>query len=421
MTSGLALDTNRAPSQVARASATIQVGLLGCGNVGSAFAALARAGSEPTLRITHALVRDCLRPRPTLHPSAERVASGAAILATSPDVVVELLGGIEPARTLILEALLRAIPVVTANKSLLAAHGAELRDAAARTSTPLLYEAAVIAGVPFLGTFARRPHASEVFSLVGIANGTSNYILTRARNAGCGIDVPLADAQRLGYAEPDPAKDVDGIDAAEKLVVLLQHFAHAAVRTEAVETVGIREIASADVDHAAELGGTLKPVIFADWTDRLQAFSGPAFVPLRHVLASVDGAENAIVLNGRRGRLVFRGPGAGPEVTAATVLDDVLEAMSSPPVRLPRLENVEPAIPDTGWFVTLGGSRLPGGVEIADLLASYGIYLQRTGGTGRESFSAVTWPAPRARIDSALRAVAAGAGCETKHFRALDV
>ena len=432
MTSVVALDTRSAPS-TSRASATIHIALLGCGNVGSAFAALVRDGSQSPLRITHALVRDCLRPRPTLHPAAERVVTGAALFTTPPDVLVELLGGIEPARTLVLEALHRGIPVVTANKSLLAAHGAELRAAATRSSTPLLYEAAVVAGVPFLSTFARRPHAAEITSLAGIANGTSNYILTRARDARCGIDKPLADAQRLGYAEPDPSSDIDGIDAAQKLVVLLQHFAHANIRTDAVETTGIRAIDCADIDHVAELGGTLKPVIFADWTGNLQAFSGPAFVPLRHQLATVDGAENAIILNGRRGRLVFRGPGAGPEVTAATVLDDVLEAMTTPrPVAFPRLERVEPTTPETGWFVTLAGSRLPGGADIADLLSSYGIYLQRTSASGRERFAAMTWPASRARVETALRAIEAAAGatvqhgaarhsCVAKHFRALEV
>ena len=228
MTSAVALDPTRAPSpETTRASSTIHVGLLGCGNVGSAFAALTRGAAHTTLRVTHALVRDCLRPRPALDPGALRVASGAAIFEPPPDVVVELLGGIEPARSLVLESLYRGIPVVTANKSLLAAHGAELREVATRTSTPLLYEAAVIAGVPFLGNFARRPHAADVNGLVGIANGTSNYILTRARDARCGIDAALAEARQRGYAEPDPSNDIDGIDAAEKLVVLLQHFAHA--------------------------------------------------------------------------------------------------------------------------------------------------------------------------------------------------
>ena len=304
--------------------------------------------------------RDNTRPHTRLSPAAtdaapaaRRVVDPGAFFATPPDVLVELLGGIEPARTLVLEALHRGIPVVTANKSLLAAHGVELREAATRSSTPLLYEAAVVAGVPFLGIFARRPNAADVKSLIGVVNGTSNYILTQARDRRCGIDQPLAEAQRLGYAEPDPSSDIDGIDAAQKLVVLLQHFAHVNVRTEAIETGGIRDIDSAEIDHAAELGGTLKPVISADWNEQLQAFSGTAFIPRGHLLAGVDGVENALVLSGRRGRLVFRGPGAGPEVTAATVLDDVLEAVTmQSTVVFPRLDRQEPSTPVTGWFVT---------------------------------------------------------------------
>lgn len=425
MRSVVAFDAARALSaRGSVASSPIDIALLGCGNVGSAFAALAQG--EPAtrqVRITHVLVRDCRRPRPTLQADAARIDNGTAVFATPPDVLVELLGGIEPARSLVVEALHRGIPVVTANKSLLAAHGAELRDVAARTATPLLYEAAVIAGVPFLGTFGRRPHAASVTSLAGIANGTSNYILTRARDARCGIDVPLADAQRLGYAEPDPSKDIDGIDAAEKLIVLLQHFATVDTHAPSLETTGIRSIDATDIDHAGELGGTIKPVIWADWSGRLQAFAGPAFIPSRHVLAPVDGAENAIVLTGPRGRLVFRGPGAGPDVTAATVMDDVFEAATtSRPIAFPTLEPVEPAAPETGWFLTLAAAQLPRGVEVADLLASHGIYLRRASETmvGRRSFAALTWPAPRPKIESALRALAAAAGCETKLFRALE-
>ena len=276
--------------------------------------------------------------------------------------------------------------------------------------------------MPFLGIFARRPNAADVKSLIGVVNGTSNYILTQARDRRCGIDEPLAEAQRLGYAEPDPSSDIDGIDAAQKLVVLLQHFAHVNVRTEAIETGGIRDIDSAEIDHAAELGGTLKPVISADWNGQLQAFSGTVFIPRGHLLAGVDGVENALVLSGRRGRLVFRGPGAGPEVTAATVLDDVLEALTmQSTVVFPRLDRQEPSSPVTGWFVTLAGSLLPDGVDIADLLASYGIYLQRTSTGGRGTFAAVTWPAPRLRLEAALRALEAATRCATKHYRALDV
>jgi homoserine dehydrogenase len=421
MSSVAALETRADVRAAAQTSALINIALLGCGNVGSAFAALAADGARRPLRITHALVRDCMRPRQTLDPEAHRIGDGREIFQSRPDVVVELLGGLEPARGLVTEALVRGIPVVTANKSLLAAHGTELREIAARTATPLLYEAAVIAGVPFLGTFARRPYASAVTSLAGIANGTSNYILTRARDVRCGIDLPLREAQHLGYAETDPCKDVDGFDAAEKLAVLLQHFAGVQASTDVLDVTGIRNISSDDIGHAADLGGTIKPVIAADWSGGLCAFVGPAFVPLRHVLASVDGAENAIIFNGPRGRLVFQGPGAGPEVTAATVMDDVVEAVKWwRPNEVPVLRAADPASPETGWMISARGTRLPAAIDIADLLASFGVYLRRTTDAGCERFAALTWPVPSEVIDEALGAVRRSSGCSASRYRTLE-
>lgn len=403
----------------------LDIALLGCGTVGSAFAALAQCpGPDRGVRITHALVRDLRRSRPTLHAGVERIADGREALAAAPDVLVELLGGIEPARTLVVEALHRRIPVVTANKSLLAAHGAELRALSASTATPLLYEAAVIAGVPFLGTFARRHQAARITGFSGIANGTSNYVLTRARDERCGISPALADAQRLGLAEPDPSNDIDGIDAAEKLVVLLQHFAASSVQASAVEVDGIRRIAAADLDQARTLGGTIKPVIFADWRDSLRAFAGPAFVASTHVLAAVDGAENALVLNGRHGRLLFRGPGAGPDVTAATVMDDVHEAVRAGAAREAQVvQAVSPQTPETPWFLRLAAPKLPPSVDVADLLASHGLFLQRTDRRsvgGLESFAALSLASTRPRIERALGALRAAASCDTFLCRVLE-
>jgi len=426
MTVALPPDAERdVRSRTVAAPASLDVALLGCGTVGSAFAGLAQL--EPpdrAVRITHALVRDHGRDRPTLLPDVRRIYDGRSIFATSPDVVVELLGGIEPARTLVLEALHRGIPVVTANKSLLAAHGGELREAATRTATPLLYEAAVIAGVPFLGTFSRRPFAARVTGFTGIVNGTSNYVLTRARNERIGIAPALADAQRLGLAEPNPADDIDGIDAAEKLIVLLQQFAAVNVAPADVETDGIGRITAADIDDARALGGTIKPVIAADWSERLRAFAGPAFLGRRHLLASVDSAENALILEGPRGRMVFRGPGAGPDVTAATVLDDVHEAARATiPVTLPSLRRAQPSAPETPWFIRVTAPRLPRRIEIADLLASHGVYLQRTqrGSAGHaEGCAALTLPCSRPRIERALRALGAAARCDVRLLRALE-
>jgi homoserine dehydrogenase len=213
----------------------IRIGLLGVGTVGSAVARLALTCPDELgwpLRITTGLVRDLDKPR--LPDSLELTVCGTAVLDSDPDVVIEVLGGLEPARTLVLEALRRRIPVVTANKSLLAHHGEELLDAAALAGVPLRYEAAVVAGVPFLGTFARRPLASRVTSIFAVVNGTSNFVLSQMDDLGCDFDAAVARAQALGFAEPDPSKDVDGIDASEKLTILVrQFFGRASRRTAA--------------------------------------------------------------------------------------------------------------------------------------------------------------------------------------------
>ena len=427
MSSVVALDVARElRARRVPACRPIDVALLGCGNVGAAFAALTtrpHATAVP-VEISTALVRDARRDRPGLWGGALRTSRADQVFAGTPDVVVELLGGTDPARSLVLEALQRQIPVVTANKSLLARHGQELREAAAATLTPLLYEAAVIAGVPFLGTFARRPYAAQISSLVGIANGTSNYVLTRAAVDRVGIDAALADAQRHGYAEPDPANDVDGIDAVEKLTVLLQHFAGTDIAPADIETRGLRTLTAAALEDAAALDGTIKPVIVADWSSTLSAFVGPAFVPDDHLLASVDGAENALVLAGTRGRIVFRGPGAGPDVTAATVLDDVFEAVAGGgPSSGGRLQRQPCETPETEWFVSLSAARLPRALDIADLLASHGVFIRRTGprrsAHGIERVSALTWPATRPRLERALAALEAASGCRASAFRAL--
>jgi hypothetical protein len=166
-------------------------------------------------------------------------------------------------------------------------------------------------------------------------------------------------------------------------------------------------------------------VIFADWTDGLQAFAGPAFVPAAHVLARVDGVENALLLGGARGRLLFQGPGAGPEITAATVLDDVREiaAGTAAPLR-GELKTDRAAAPETEWMVTLEGARLPRPLDVADLLASHGVFGHRVSARysrdGHEYQSFLTWPGTRSRLERGLQALTRAAGCSTAALRALE-
>lgn len=408
-------------------ASSVDIALLGCGNVGASLARLAAGASDhlTPVRITGAFVRDPARPRP-LDRGATVTSNARALLDSGPSVVVELLGGVEPARSILLAALDRRIPVVTANKTLLARHGRELREAAAATSTALLYEAAVLAGVPFLGTFARRPHAAAATSLVGIANGTSNYVLSRCADGAADVAGALADARRLGYAEPDARADVSGADAAEKLAVLFQHFAGREVDVDRIETSGIDTIDRMQILPAAELGGRLKPVIYGDWTEGPEAFAGVAFVPAAHALTRVDGVENAILLGARHGRLLFQGPGAGPDATAATVLDDVREIAAGTSGTWAR--TIAPSTvdaPESEWLVTLSAPRLPAVHDVADLLASFGIFTHRTTvkhtDGGREFRSCLAWRSSRPRLEQALGALRRAAGCEASALRALEV
>jgi len=421
--------TEGAVGPARHASSEIRLGLFGLGQVGSAVAALARDHPEALgrrLRIVAALVRDpAARARPEDVPLT---TSARQVFEKEPTVVVEALGGLEPARSVVLEAIARGIPVVTANKSLLAQRGDELLDTAAAAGVPLHYEASVIAGVPFLGTLARRPLASNLTSFTGIVNGTTNYILTQLDRVGGTYHAALAAAQRRGFAEPDPSKDVDGLDAAEKLVVLLTQFTACRIPPAALETSGIQQVTASDLAQARTLGGTIKPVVHAAWRDTaVEAFAGPAFVPAEHPLAHLHGAANGICLRDRAGsQLCFSGPGAGPAATAVTLLDDVGEATSSRVGRsLINWRQATLTRPSTRWLVKVStGSRLPSGVEIADLLGSFGIWIQRTSAHDtRESDAAVwllTYPCAESRLGAARAALSASTGCATRAIRAVE-
>lgn len=412
-------------------AAPIDVALLGYGRIGSAVATLAhRAAAHAAgagIRVTTALVRDSSSTR--LAPGIVLTTDPHDIVESRPDVVVEVLGGLEPARTLVREALERGTAVVTANTSLLAAHGDELLDIAGRSGTPLLYEASVLAGVPFLGAFARRPYAATVKRISAILNGTSNFILSRMQCEGVDLGAALADAQQRGFAEADPANDLLGIDAAEKLAVLLRHFRCGSVLPREIETTGITRLRSLDFAHAAQLGGVLKPVVSAQCTDgAVSAFVGAAFVPWAHPLSRVDGVDNALALGTVSGDLLFGGPGAGPLATATTILDDVVEAAAGRWVPgYERVRRVAPEVPATGWYVRLGrggGAALPAGEDIADLLGAHGVWLRRTSESAPRdpagTRAALTYPCPRPRIERALAALDAASGGNSFAIRLLE-
>jgi homoserine dehydrogenase len=338
----------------------IRVGLLGFGQVGQA---VARAAAAPRLRaagcavsIECALVRDVAKPRRA--PAVARLTSNAeAFLRGRYDAVIDALPGREPAATLTGRVLGRGTPVVSANKAMVAGDGPRLRRIAARAGTSLRVDAAVIAGVPFLGAFERRPLAADVTRFAGVVNATSHFVLTRMA-AGVAFDAALREAQALGYAEPDPHADISGADALAKLVVLAETLLGAVIRPASVQVQGIEGLTREDL-AGARTGGTLKPVIAAERIDGgrapyIRAFVGPAWVPASHPLAAISGRDNAIVIDSRHsGRLVFAGPGAGPDVTAATLIDDAIEAAREGWPAAPRTSALvdvrRPAAADGRW------------------------------------------------------------------------
>ena len=393
--------------------ATCRIGLLGLGNIGSAFARLTRDAS-PHLSprgvapiVSAALVRSTAPLRAASGLVARITDSAEEFFSQPIDVLVEVLGGIEPAYSLVRRALDRGIPVVTANKSLIAAHGEELAQLARRRATALRIEAGCISGVPFLGTFERRPLASRASGVTGILNGTSNSILT-AMSAGVGFDVALADAQRLGFAEPDPAMDISGADAAEKLAILARLFGRVIVDPVALPAEGIAGIEPEDIAAAIAFEGAIRPVAHASWDEdaSVRAFVGPAFLAASHPLARVAGVTNGLVIDAPGGAQCYIGPGAGPGVTAATLLDDVVELVLEGHVRTPAPAAAKLAAsiarPESAWFLRVNARARES--DIADLLGSYGIWCTRLGRRANRTY-VLTCTASPSRVQSALDAV----------------
>jgi len=414
--------------ELVRPNRASTIALLGLGQVGTALARLVATAPEigRAVRISSALVRNVAR---VASPDAPLTADARTLFDSRPDVVVEVLGGLEPARTLVLEALARGIPVVTANKTLMAAHGDELLEAASHAGVPLRYEASVIAGVPFLGTFDRRPLASALTEIAGIVNGTSHFILSKME-AGCEYSAALAEAQRLGYAEHDPFKDVAGIDAAEKLTILIRHFARVEVSTADIPVAGIHSLDAADLARAGELGGALKPVVHANLRQpgAPAAFVGPALVPARHPLAALTGVSNGVCLRSPHASLFYSGPGAGPEVTAATILDDVVEVLAENrdlrPWRASAPATVS-APAEARWFVRLrAAGSLPHASDTADLLGAHDVWTSRITDPSTQSGVDCRWiltlPCARPRIEQALRSLEAAAECDAHYLPVLE-
>lgn len=311
----------------------MKIGLLGLGTVGTAFLESLRDNrphveirAEGPLEVTRALV---------LHP--ERHRDEEALVTTRPedvlddpsiDIVVEVMGGDEPARRYIERALENGKSVVTANKEVLARHGASLFDASARSGRDLLFEASVGAGVPVIRAIKIGLSGNRIDQVTGILNGTTNFILTRMERSGQTYDEALAEAQRAGYAEADPTDDVEGVDAARKAAILASIAFSSRVTEADVVREGIRRLELRDIAVGRSFGWTLKPLAVARQVDgRIQVRTHPAFLTPDHPLSGVNGIYNAVLVRALPlGEAMFYGPGAGGPSTASAVLGDVVEA-----------------------------------------------------------------------------------------------
>jgi homoserine dehydrogenase len=314
----------------------VRVGILGCGHVGSALVELLRAQRSEVaartgldLEISRVAVRSVARERPVELPSDVLTHDAFDVVSDpSVDVVVEVIGGIEPARELIATALGHGKPVVTANKELLANVGGDLFAAAERSGVDLLFEAAVGGGIPIIRPLRESLVGERVRRVIGIVNGTTNYILTRMTDDGVTYQEALAEAQSLGYAERDPTADVEGYDAGAKAAIVATIAFGARVVAGDVYHEGISGITPADIAHARRLGYVVKLLAIAEQDDgEIGVRVHPAMVPAEHPLASVRGSHNAVFVEGDAvGELMFYGKGAGGEPTASAVLGDLIDA-----------------------------------------------------------------------------------------------
>ncbi|MCW2508181.1 MAG: hom [Modestobacter sp.] len=319
-------------------SDALKVALLGCGTVGGAVLRLLSEQSEDlAARIGRRIeVAGVAVRRPDRHPDvpADLLTTDALGLVTRPDVdlVVEVIGGIEPARSLLLAAIGAGKSVVSANKALLADDGVALHAAASEAGVDLYYEAAVAGAIPLLRPLRESLAGDQLRRVVGIVNGTTNYILSRMAETGAGFGEALAEATEAGYAEADPTADVDGFDAAAKAAILASLAFHSPVTSADVYREGISAVSATDVARAAEIGCTVKllaiceRVAGADGADDSVAVRvHPAMIPTSHPLAAVGGAFNAVFVEAEAaGELMFYGRGAGGEPTASAVLGDLV-------------------------------------------------------------------------------------------------
>lgn len=312
----------------------VSIGLLGLGGVGSRVVQALSESADMLERrlgrpisVTQVLVRDLEKPRAIPIPNGILTTNPKQIIDNPQiSIVVELMGGDEPAHSYIQQAIAAGKHVVTANKEVIAKFGVELLEQAASNNVQLRFEASVGGGIPIIEPLRRDLQANNLRSIHGIINGTTNYILSRMALEKHSFEQALQEAQSLGYAEPDPTNDVEGIDAAYKLTILATLAFHTQISIEDVYYQGIANLESKDFLYAQELGYVIKPLAIAIRDGRiLQVRVHPAFVPTSEAISKVDGVFNAIEIEGDLvGRVLFHGRGAGAQPTTSAVISDIL-------------------------------------------------------------------------------------------------
>ena len=314
---------------------TVNVGLIGLGTVGSGVVEIfGRHGADFRRRVgvdvalTRFADRDTARfEQLGLPPEACTTEAADVIGDPDVDIVIELIGGTGVARSVVLDALKAGKSVVTANKALMATHGQEVMEAAERAGVDIMFEASVGGGIPIISPLKHQLTGNEISSVMGIVNGTTNYMLTRMAEDNLGYDAALAEAQAKGFAEADPTADVDGLDAAAKIAILASIAFNSRVVFEQVHHEGIRDLTAQDIEYAAEMGYAIKLVAIARRTpDGVDVRVHPTMIPKAHPLASVNGVYNAIyVIGDAVGETMFFGEGAGSLPAASAVVGDVIE------------------------------------------------------------------------------------------------
>jgi homoserine dehydrogenase len=352
--------------------APFRVGLLGHGTVGSAFAGLLAERADAIAAEVGA--------RPEISGVLTRGRGDFDDILARSDLIVELMGGLDPAREYVLRALEAGRHVVTANKQLLSQHGEEIFEAARKGGVQLRFEGAVAGVVPAIRVMAETLAAAHIERVHGIVNGTTNFILSEMTRTGASYGEALAEAQELGYAEADPTEDVTGQDAAAKMAILARLAFNAPVRLDQVSYEGIERITPDDIEYAKELGLSLKLVGSAERIDGgVAVHVYPAFLYAEHPLASVGGAFNAVTIESPAiTEITLSGPGAGGIQTASAVLGDVVSAMIPPP-SLPAPAVEQPIVTDVefSFYLHLEVDDRPGVLaQIAEILGLQGVSIR---------------------------------------------